>query len=66
MDANKQPKPTHGGKRANAGRPTLDGERDGKRYTVTLNEKVAGKATLLGNGNLSAGLRIAVNKVLPD
>lgn len=66
MKPKKQPKPKHGGTRENAGRPTLDGEPGSKRYNVTLNEKVAGKATLLGGGNLSAGIRIAVNKVLPD
>lgn len=59
-------KPKRGGRRENAGRPTLDGDLEIGRHTVTLSAKVADKAKLLGAGNLSAGLRVAVNTVLPD
>lgn len=55
---------THGGKREGAGRPHLDGSPPGKgkrtpQYSVTLPESVAAYLILIGNGNLSAGVRVA-------
>lgn len=59
-------KPKRGGRRANAGRPSLDGIEGLKRRNVVLDDSTVEKAQLLGAGNLSAGLRVAVNTVLPD
>lgn len=48
---------THGGKRANAGRRIeLPGE-TAEKHTVTLDAMTVRKAKVLGDGNLSLGLR---------
>lgn len=54
----------HGGKRKGAGRKPL-GSSPMKRVVVTLSDAHITKASNVGQGNLSAGLRLAVDK-LPD
>lgn len=51
-------KPTHGGRRAGAGRPPIaaDGTR---RHSVTLDAATFDRLAALGDGNVSAGIRAA-------
>lgn len=54
----------HGGKRTGAGRPHLDGSPPGQgerasQYSVTLPADVAEYLRTIGEGNLSAGVRVA-------
>jgi hypothetical protein len=65
MDSKPEPK-KRGGKRENAGRRTLNETTRAKRISLTLDDKTLDKAALIGTGNISEGVRIAVNKVLPD
>lgn len=55
-------KSKRGGKRENAGRPTPDKAQSLKRKTVMLDDATVDKATGIGEGNLSAGIRIAVKR----
>ena len=50
-----------GGPRKGAGRKTTDGAKDMQRVNVSLDTKTIAKARKLGDGNLSAGIRKAVN-----
>lgn len=54
-------KDNRGGPRKGAGRKTQDGAKETKRVNVSLDAKTVAKARKLGNGNLSAGIRRAVN-----
>jgi hypothetical protein len=49
-----------GGKRLNAGIPRVEG---GRRVLVTLTPENIEMATLLGNGNVAAGIRKALELV---
>lgn len=49
-------KPTHGGKRKGSGRPALGY----KRVNVMLGDGHIDKATKIGDGNLSLGVRKAI------
>ena len=51
-------KPTHGGERPGAGRPTIPGLV--RQTTATLDEDTRERARKIGNGNISEGIRIAV------
>lgn len=54
-------KQSHGGARRNAGRkPTLPGETM-KRVCVTLDERTLRLLGVLGEGNLSQGVRVAAD-----
>jgi len=44
------------------GRPLFDADTQ-KRRNITLSDKLADKAKKLGDGNISAGIRIALKKV---
>jgi hypothetical protein len=50
-----------GGTRPGSGRPALEG---GRRVNVTLDEATIVQAKALGSGNLSAGVREAVRRIL--
>jgi hypothetical protein len=50
-----------GGRRAGAGRKAEDGAEGTARYNVALDEETVKKARKLGNGNLSLGIRKAVD-----
>ena len=54
----------HGGKRDNAGRKRFEPELQ-KRRNITLCDRLAEKAKLKGNNNISEGIRIALES-LPD
>ncbi len=51
---------THGGARPGAGLPKIEG---GKRVLVTLTPKNVETAKSLGGGNVSKGIRAALDKV---
>ena len=44
------------------GRPLFDADTQ-KRRNITLSDKLADKAKKIGDGNISAGIRIALKKV---
>lgn len=44
------------------GRPKLDASDRTERFTVTLPSSLAVKAAELGNGNMSAGVRLAIEQ----
>jgi hypothetical protein len=50
-------KKKHGGPREGAGRKVEDGSEDLKRYNVSLDAHTVKKAKVLGDGNMSAGIR---------
>lgn len=50
-----------GGPRKGAGRKTQDGAKEMQRVNVSLDAGTIAKARKLGDGNLSAGIRKAVN-----
>ena len=50
-------KPTHGGKRKNAGRKEDDAVRGLRPYSVSLDRSTVTKARKLGEGELSRGIR---------
>ena len=52
-------KPKNGGVREGAGRPRIDKENQ-KRRNICLSDKYADKAKELGGGNISAGIRKAL------
>lgn len=54
-------KETRGGPREGAGRPRLEAEPQ-RRHNIMLSDAVADKARKLGNGNLSAGIRKALEE----
>jgi hypothetical protein len=49
-----------GGKRPNAGLPKIE---NGRRVLATLTESQIQTATSLGKGNISAGIRLALDQV---
>lgn len=51
-----------GGRRENQGRKAQDGAVDTVRVNVTLDQSTIDNAREIGDGNLSAGIRIAVAK----
>ena len=53
-------KPQHGGPREGSGRPKQDDAGKTDRHNVSLDRATVKKATKLGNGNLSLGIRVAV------
>jgi len=55
-------KKTNGGKREGAGRPRFEKEHQIRR-NVMLSDRLVKKARALGAGNLSAGLRKAIDGV---
>jgi hypothetical protein len=55
-------KPTHGGKRQGAGRPTEDDAQGLKRVIVMLNDHHVQAAKKIGGGNVSLGIRRALSK----
>jgi hypothetical protein len=48
-----------GGKRPNAGLPKIEG---GRKVLVTLTKSQIQSATLIGDGNISAGVRLALDQ----
>jgi hypothetical protein len=56
--ARKGKKLSHGGQREGAGRPSLGV----RKVRLTLDDKTIKKGTVLGDGNLSHGVRIAVKE----
>ncbi len=53
-------KPKRGGARANAGLPKIEG---GKRVELILGPKHITKAKKLGDGNVTKGIRVALDSV---
>lgn len=49
----------HGGARTNAGKPRIDKDVQ-KRRNITLSDRLAKKAKKIGNGNISVGIRTAI------
>ena len=58
-------KPTHGGAREGAGRKTIE-KKFQKKRTLTLSDQWMDKAKLIGNGNASEGIRIALDVFVVD
>lgn len=56
---------TRGGKRPNAGRAKDCAGKPAKAHQVTIDDDRANKARAAGNGNLSRGIRVAID-ALPE
>jgi len=52
----------HGGKRLGSGRKTLAPDGGQKRRNITLSDALAEKARRIGAGNLSEGIRLALEQ----
>lgn len=57
-------KPKHGGARPGAGRHTADGAKGLKNYQVMLTPNDVALGRKFGKGNLSLGIRLALNRYM--